>query len=249
MFNLGEPSRLTMIDTDKQTSPQLHSFIMGPRSRGFLVEQMGTSHYVAIRFKPGGFAPFTRIPLLALTNRALSLDLIFGNITGVVEERLYGAHSPNEVVNILNEFLLQRFVEPRHHNRIIAILPRINDETLPISKLADYTGLSQKQFERRFVHYIGLMPKQYARIVRFNHMLLSVTHMHHHRSISSLALEFGYFDQSHLNKDFKIFTGSTPKKYFTSVNRIVENFLVSHAAVTTETFTKCIQNDSAYPRN
>src|ERR1041385_2133931 len=89
MFNFGGPSRAYKVEADEQTHLQSESFIVGARNQGFRVEQMGASHYIAIRFKPGGFAPFTRFPLVELANQRLNLDLIFGNRIRFLEECLF----------------------------------------------------------------------------------------------------------------------------------------------------------------
>src|SRR5437773_1400334 len=68
MFNFGGPSMVYRVEGEKQASLQSNSFIVGARSQGFVVEQAGASHYVAVRFKPGGFAPFTQVPLVEVTD-------------------------------------------------------------------------------------------------------------------------------------------------------------------------------------
>ncbi|MEK6152307.1 helix-turn-helix domain-containing protein [Flavobacteriaceae bacterium 3-367] len=83
---------------------------------------------------------------------------------------------------------------------------------IKLQEMAFNSGYSQKQFIHLFKQYVGLTPKHYHRIIRFNDILNA---MYGKKKLewASIALDCGYFDQAHFIKDFKAFSGLNPKKY------------------------------------
>jgi len=76
------------------------------------------------------------------------------------------------------------------------------------NRLKEY-GISERQFERKFLQAVGFTPSFYRRVVRFEKVLHKIQH-NHYTTLADLAYESGYTDQSHLNREFKQFSGSTP---------------------------------------
>lgn len=81
--------------------------------------------------------------------------------------------------------------------------------------------IGYKQIERLFRRHIGLTPKLYARILRFNNSLK--LHNHPIYNLTDIAYQSGYFDQNHFIKEAKIFTGHTPSKLLRSTQIRLEN--------------------------
>jgi AraC-like DNA-binding protein len=92
-----------------------------------------------------------------------------------------------------------------------------------ISDLAALTCLGEKQFERKFGQFVGMKPMQFIRSIRFQRAL-HLKRMQPNLSLTQLALEVGYYDQAHFTNEFKIFTGMTPKKYFSQHNAFSDYF-------------------------
>jgi AraC-like DNA-binding protein len=84
---------------------------------------------------------------------------------------------------------------------------------LTIDQLAVQQSTSRRQLERRFANTVGLSPKQLAKIIRLQHTLKNLEQKQFN-NLASLAVENGYFDQAHFIKDFKEFTGITPKQFY-----------------------------------
>lgn len=225
MFHLAGPSKRYQADGQGEPHVQRTSSILGGRSRGYVVEQIGASHYVAIRFRPGGIAPFIHLPLTDLVDQVVDLDVIWGPTVKRLEEQLFEAPSPQALVEILNTMLLGRF-EHLPHLRMIEAATQLIDASggnLSVRHLADHFGWSQKHFERLFAQYIGFHPKRYARISRFQQMSVWAASRASGMTMGELAAAFGYFDQSHFSKEVMAFTGASPRTFFSSLNRIVEN--------------------------
>jgi AraC-like DNA-binding protein len=88
--------------------------------------------------------------------------------------------------------------------------------------LAEETNLSQKQFERQFERVVGMMPKRYVRLARFQKLVGWLRRRDSTESWAALAARFGYYDHSHLVKDFQAFAGTTPSEFTAATAGIVE---------------------------
>lgn len=85
---------------------------------------------------------------------------------------------------------------------------------LSVAKYTNMVNMSVKNFERNFLKQTGVFPKPYMKLLRFNEAIKIKT-IHPCESFTSIAYECGYFDQTHFIKDFKTFTGLSPKDFFT----------------------------------
>ena len=82
-----------------------------------------------------------------------------------------------------------------------------------VKNLMDKFHISRRWLEKQFAEQVGISPKEFARITRFNALLTSVG-MTPSVSWAEIIEKFGYYDQSHLNRDFHEFTGQSPTEYF-----------------------------------
>ena len=87
----------------------------------------------------------------------------------------------------------------------------VSGGVIDIPVLAHTAGLSTRQFARRFIRQIGVSPKLFARVARFEAALQSKARFAA-KCWTQIAYEFGYYDQMHMIHDFKDFTGASPKE-------------------------------------
>lgn len=150
---------------------------------------------------------------LDLKNELPDLTKLLGQEGRDLTEKMLSAPDNNQRVNIINHFLTQRLT---HFDRpeIAFATRRIFDHNgqVNIGNLARKACLSQRQFERKFKETVGFTPKTFSRIVRFNSLLWN--YPIESKSLTEIAYEFGYYDQSHFIHDFKQFSGYNPKTYF-----------------------------------
>jgi len=154
------------------------------------------------------------VPAYELNNRFISLDKLLGNLSRGLIERIALTTSTNDRIQLLNSFFRQQLLCKRaKEDNIIKAIQCVRQQkgNVNIVALADDFCLSQKQFERRFKHYAGFMPKLYARIVRFEAILNSRKNF---QSLTESSYALGYYDQAHLIHDFKAFSGYSPKQFF-----------------------------------
>lgn len=90
-----------------------------------------------------------------------------------------------------------------------SIATLIKAPSTSVSSLADGACLCKKQFERVFRSTIGMNPKEYSRIVRFQKVLWIL--QRGANNYARIAVDCGYADQSHLIRDFKVLSGFTPQ--------------------------------------
>lgn len=124
------------------------------------------------------------------------------------------------------------FFEPKKMDFIDYSINKIQESRgdLKISELAEYIGSSERLIRDKFTHAVGMSPKQYSRIVRFQSLIeLIVFNDHQHLpSLNDLMLS-SYYDESHFTKEVKFFSDMTPKKFIKETSNVVikRNTIVS----------------------
>jgi len=141
------------------------------------------------------------------------LKLLCGNKGRILEEQMMLAADNLERVAVFSKFLHQKLCDKQPEDRVANCVKRIllSDSTLPVKDLANHANLSVRQLERTFKDYVGLSPKLFSRIVRFHSALKQYNSS---GTLTEIAYDCGYYDQSHFIHDFKQFSGYHPKQYF-----------------------------------
>ena len=172
----------------------------------------GTLKVFHIGFTPTGFHSLFAIPACLMCNLAESADAVLGNSIDELEQQLSSAPQLRWG-NVAEQFLLRKLASSKaaeSGNLAAGIARSLSHRgSLPLSELARKSGRTTRQVERIFENQVGLSPKLFARVARLRSALeLSA------RMIvpdwSSIAIDAGYFDQSHMIRDFRGLTGETP---------------------------------------
>jgi AraC-like DNA-binding protein len=181
------------------------------------VRRMRTSSgggIVLAMFQPTGAARFFAAPLHELYGATVALEqLIAPRELARACDRLGGAADDAARVAIVEEFLLAR-LRPEAPDALVAAAVRAIDAArgaVRIAPLARTLAISQDPLEKRFRRVVGAAPKRYAALVRLRH---AVRGYRPGTSLSQLAQEAGYFDQSHFIREFRAFTGAAPGRFF-----------------------------------
>jgi AraC-like DNA-binding protein len=154
------------------------------------------------------------VPSAQTSNDLLSLDTFFGREGLELEEKMMTACGNEQRVQILSAFLEKRLVNARFKDVTIATAIKhvIHSKTAQtVTEMADTFNLSVRQFDRKFKEYAGFSPKTYVRLVRLSKALKE---HHNNKSLTQIAYDCGYYDQSHFIHDVKTFTGYHPGFYF-----------------------------------
>ena len=165
-------------------------------------------------FRESGIRAFSKVPAHELFNTSITSDNLFPNTTlNSILECLSDATSHEKRINIIEAFLLNmlRFNKPDLLvNEAIHNIKKQNG-IIVIKDLAKSLYISHDSFEKRFRASVGTTPKQFASIVRMNHL---VKNHSTYDSLTAASYDAGYYDQSHFIKDFRQFTGQTPTVFF-----------------------------------
>jgi AraC-like DNA-binding protein len=187
--------------------------ISGLRKTVRLINYMPQTSSLVVLFKETGAAAFFRLPLHELYEESVSLDhFIPCQVLWALEEDLSYATSYVEKIAVIEKFLQERLCTPNSDKLLLKAIEiiRVTGGNIRMKKLIETLYISQDAFEKRFRKVVGTTPKQYASIVR----LQSLTkELKKGSRFSDLAIDAGFFDQSHFNNDFKLFTSYTPSDF------------------------------------
>jgi AraC-like DNA-binding protein len=168
---------------------------------------VGDTVSILVRFTPQG-ASCLGVPAHELADRSVSLaELVTRPRAERLGERLDRARSEPEAVAAVLELLgeLPLVADPLVA-RAIELLARADDDEATVAGAARAVGISERQLERRFLQRVGVTPKRFAMLCRFER----ATALAARRSLTEAALEAGYCDPSHFVRDVRRFTGTTP---------------------------------------
>ena len=189
--------------------------VSGPHGGYFNTDRAAEASVMAVGFKPGGAFPFLGLAADELLDTHASLQDIWGQAALEIRERVSAERTPARRFRILQGALLSRLVpRPELHPAVLSALDyfRRNPSRPIVGNVAREVGLSNRRFIDVFNFQVGVKPKLFLRIQRFQRVLQKV-HLLPVVDWGQLALEQGYFDQSHLIRDFVAFSGLSPADY------------------------------------
>jgi AraC-like DNA-binding protein len=172
------------------------------------------SPLVGIRFRPGMAGPFLRVAASELTDSLVALEDLWGRAGRELEDRMTEAVSAEACIREMAGSLsglsqpltpIQRAVEAMTAARGV----------VDLDEIARQANLSTRQFRRRCLEESGLTPKHLCRVLRFRHAC-ELAGSPGRSEWTAIAVETGYFDQAHLIRDFREFTGTTPMSVFSN---------------------------------
>lgn len=195
---------------------QPRCFVIGQLTRPLDTEPTGESGIFSVRFHPEGFLPFTTTPIKEMENTAVSLEKLFGKDGQEIGQQILNANSTAERIKLIEIFLLDRLTDLETVDSIV----RSTVETimtangqLSVDELSKLTQINRRQLLRKISSAIVLSPKQLYRTIRLQSALKMLLN-DQFSNLAELAYKNEYYDQAHFIKDFKEFTGSTPKEFY-----------------------------------
>ncbi|NER80610.1 MAG: AraC family transcriptional regulator [Leptolyngbya sp. SIO1D8] len=176
---------------------------------------------LAVVFYPCALRSFFPNPVNEFTNQSIDLEDIFSAEIKELQERIIEANGVYERILLIENFLLGRLSIPNDFSLIreaVNIIAGVNGQ-IAVNEVASRLDISKRQLERTFLKNVGISPKKFGRIVRFN---TSIKLFERATSLTALAYEAGYFDLSHLIRDFREFSGLSPKAFFEHPCQLLE---------------------------
>jgi AraC-like DNA-binding protein len=186
--------------------------VKGITSRPALVQMAPTYSHVAVSFFPHALHAMFGIDAYETIDAVLDLHHFFSH--ELTEQIMYARSHATRVV-LLDNYLLSRLPEVRQTDWRILDFVRASQRLPYRDQLKEY-GISERQFERKFLQAVGLTPSYYKRVLRFEKALSRILDGRFN-SLGDLAYELGYADQSHFNREFKEMSSMSPLTLMTKV--------------------------------
>ncbi len=190
--------------------------LAGPStSRRAYLRMHSTIKSFGIFFHPFGFWRLFGMSSKEFVNNAYAADDVMGKPVRELWECLAESKSFKRRVDAVEGFLSSALARASDRTRIMDTAHHLIDvdPSTPIPELARVTGLSVRQYERRFDADVGMSPKLYARLSRYL-TALDLKLSRPTRTWLGIAHETGYYDQMHMVKDFQALAGATPERLF-----------------------------------
>lgn len=216
VFNLrNDPMRIYDADDLSRYQSYGQAVLSGARTTCFVIDSCQEDRVFGIQFQPGGAFPFFRIPACELENDSADLEDLWPRAARELRERLLAAQTIDAMFVLAAQYLLAQLVRPLELHPAVRFARRqfcTRPHQIRVGLVLGEIGLSQRRFIQIFHEQVGLTPKAFCRVQRFQRILTTV---HGAREVdwSDVALSCGYYDQAHFIHDFREFSGLTPSQY------------------------------------
>jgi AraC-like DNA-binding protein len=200
--------------------------VSGAHGHGFTpVSSEAETLIIGVHFKPGGAFPFLGIPACEIADSHVDVETLWGRAVRRLREQLCEATTSADRFRLIEEALLKRlFGGVEQHYAVSAGLEMFaqNESGPTVRETAKYLNLSQRRFIEVFKAEVGITPKLFSRIQRFQ-KTRTVMQQNPPSNWTALALDRGYCDQSHFIREFIEFSGLSPTDYINRHKRLNEH--------------------------
>jgi AraC-like DNA-binding protein len=223
IFHLADPYRICLNDSWQLQS---RSLLAGQIRKYFFLENTGTSIIIGIKLKPTALTHLYQLKMNELTNYVLDIREVLGDKFQAVEQSIRSATQHSERIAALNNYfrMITGGVKKETHavDRAIDLI-RKEHGMVTMATLCEVASVKERQLENLFKEWVGLPPKFFTRMIRFNYIFELVNE--NKQNWSDLAYEAAYYDQSHFIRNFKSFTGENPTDYAFDEQNMANFFL------------------------
>jgi AraC-like DNA-binding protein len=174
-------------------------------------------------FRPYGFYRLFKVPIHLLNNNVAPLEVFLGRRTREFKERILSAPADEAKIRIVDDFFitLVRQLSTPYRNAVeyAQDLMMKHNGLVNIEDLSGQLSISRRSLERHFIDHVGMSPKYYARVLRFNYAF-GLKRANPVLDWFDIIYDCGYFDQTHFIKDFRHFTGEPPAAFYSKPHPI-----------------------------
>ncbi len=223
IFHYRDPYRINISGAWKKQGKNLFA---GQIRNFFYLKNTGASGMVGIKFKPAALAHLFELNMAEYTNHVVPLQQVIGKSFNTAIESLRNSIQPEEFSKLLDHelgLIVQPFNDDAQYVERCLDLIFERKGNVDVRELQDRVAITERQLQRLFNKYVGLPPKFYCRIIRFSHIFGLMEQRD--ASWVEIALESGYYDQSHFIRNFKAFTGEDPSAYLFEEETLANFFM------------------------
>lgn len=221
IFNYGNVYKAKMNNDWELQSPNL---LAGQISRYFYLQNTGLTASFAIKLKPAALTQLFNLNMNDYLDKIVDLDAFPNALLAGLKQEFLPFKNESHLKEILDGHFIRlskNAIENPLEDSLNFIFSSKGMAT--VAELSETANLGERQLERLFKKYVGLSPKYYSRIIRFNYIFELIRS--HNYSWAEIVYHSGYYDQSHFIKNFKAFTGEDPSSYFFEENNMANFFL------------------------
>ena len=226
LFDFADPAQQT--DSDVNALSKKSTKLAGQLSSAIEFQPIGAMDILGVRFYAHGIFPFLNHPLVEITDRVVALHEIWNDFSNELWPMLHEASGDRQRIKLVEHALLtlvrKQDLHPDVHVKNAVECIASSNGLISIERLARELGLGRRQLERKFVLQVGVSPKLYTRIIRLR-KFLSLVQRAGEYEWPSVVFDCGFYDQSHLIRDFKALSGQTPSEFFGSDHAMARMFL------------------------
>ena len=204
---------------DNNTLKEIQScrnvWFSGIRNHYITIPSGRDSEMFIINFHKGKAYPFVEMPMNELTDYVVDGELVMSNEILNMRETLLALNSPKQKFIYAEQYLSMAFARKLQVNPFIDYSVKLilqSPQQLSITHLSEKVGFSQKHFIKIFKEHVGVTPKTFLRIIRFQKAVYEIEATRT-ANWTSIAHDSGYYDQAHFINDFKEFSGFTPYQF------------------------------------
>lgn len=207
------PRKLFRDESARRWTEYKRAWLSGAHSRYIVIDVLPASSMIGVHFRPGGAAAFLPAPAEEFADQVVELECVWGAAAGELREKLLEWPRPREKFAALEGFLAERLAA-RNGDGIDLALRELSarPNARRLASLAEDLGMSHRRFIDQFRRRVGLAPKKFCRIQRFQRALAEIEAC---RKLewTGVAADAGYYDQAHFINDFTAFSGLNPTAY------------------------------------
>ena len=179
--------------------------------------------------QPSALLKLFNIAAFEINDKTIPLADLTGHSGRLLIEKVQEQTENTAAIGLIEGFLLNRAIKKTYHDEIVSMsIKQIYAQKgmKGLAKVFKEIPATERQLERKFREHIGLSPKKFAGIIKFQYFLKSLKTANNNTNISEISYHCGYYDQSQLNNVFKKNTGLTPLQYQANANLLAVNFLL-----------------------
>ncbi|WP_119079242.1 helix-turn-helix domain-containing protein [Chitinophaga alhagiae] len=224
-FNLGGRYEDILLEEEWMRMDKYCYVIGQPLSKRVSLSNPKGIDILGVKFTPLGLYLLTGIDMRHISDKIIDAGDIWALDIPLLYEEILSKGTTLEQIGVIEHFLIRK--RKQHSRCEKAHMVRHTLELMAhkrifsVSQLREDNFVTKKTFERYFLNHIGVTPKQYANICRFNNVRAYLDSSLSEPDWHEVVVSFGYYDQSHLIRDFKRYAGKTPKEYFSLIPHAV----------------------------
>ncbi len=223
VISLGAPLRIACRE-EGDDYRRFPAVIAGLRTKPAAIAHDGSAHDLSVALTPDG-ARLLGVNAAALGGRMVELSEILGRRADALSDQLHAAKDWRSRFTVLDRFLLDRLERLKAPETALSLAWRrllASGGAVPVARLASEVGYGRRHLHQRFTAEYGVTPKHVARLARFQRSVRRIRAAEHRRrrspsaaseTLAAVAAEVGYFDQSHMAREWREMAGRPPSEW------------------------------------